>query len=114
EETALLIGNTQFSINEVNQIISDNNGVAVPAHINRGNNGLLINQGIFPEKPWFNTIEYSRNLGVPNEELIKRHTLISSDAHHLGDILEKEFMLPKNINSIESLLNWMKSPKNKG
>ncbi len=112
EEPSLLIGNTEYSIAEVCQIIENNNGVAVPAHVNRGNNGLLINQGIFPEKPYFNTIEYSRNLAMPEDELLKRHVLISSDSHYLGNILEKEFSLPMNIKSINDIIQWMRSSKN--
>ena len=112
EEEALLIGNTKFSIEEAVNIINNNNGVAVPAHVNRGNNGLLINQGIFPEHPIFNTIEYSRELSIPENELVNRHLLFSSDAHCLGNILEKEFKLPEYIHSIKDIIDWMRSPKN--
>ena len=67
--------------------IRDHGGAAVPAHINRGH-GLLVNLGLFPEEPEFPVVEVRPELPV-NEKLITgKRRLWSSDAHHLGDILE--------------------------
>ena len=83
----LLIGSTDLGLAECTKIIRDHGGAAVPAHINRGH-GLLVNLGLFPEEPVFPVVEVRPELPV-NEKLISgKRRLWSSDAHHLGDILE--------------------------
>ena len=86
-EEHLLIGSTDLGLAECTKIIRDHGGAAVPAHINRGH-GLLVNLGLFPEEPVFPVVEARPELPV-NEKLISgKRRLWSSDAHHLGDILE--------------------------
>ena len=86
-EERLLIGATDLDLAECAKIIRDHGGAAVPAHINRGH-GLLVNLGLFPESPAFPVVEVRPELPV-NEKLVSgRRRLWSSDAHHLGDILE--------------------------
>jgi hypothetical protein len=86
-EERLLIGATDLDLTECTAIIRDHGGAAVPAHINRGH-GLLLNLGLFPEEPEFPVVEVRPELPV-NEKLITgKRRLWSSDAHHLGDILE--------------------------
>jgi len=86
-EERLLIGATDLDLTECTAIIRDHGGAAVPAHINRGH-GLLVNLGLFPEEPEFPVVEVRPELPV-NEKLITgKRRLWSSDAHHLGDILE--------------------------
>lgn len=109
ELDALLIGNTRNSLEETVSIIREHRGVAVPAHINRGNNGLLINQGFIPDSLKFSAIEYARHLPVDYSILKNKHLLISSDAHQLGALLEQEFALPKYIHTKKDLLNWLSS-----
>lgn len=109
ELDALLIGNTSNTLEETINIIRSYNGVAVPAHINRGNNGLLINQGFIPDNLYFSAIEYARHLPIDFSILKNKHLLISSDAHQLGAILEQEFALPKYIQTKKDLLDWLSS-----
>ena len=86
-EDRLLIGATDLDLAECTEIIRKHGGAAVPAHINRGH-GLLVNLGLFPEEPDFPVVEVRPELAV-NEKLVGgRRRLWSSDAHHLGDILE--------------------------
>ena len=86
-EERLLIGATDLSLQECTGIIRSHGGAAVPAHINRGH-GLLVNLGLFPEDVEFPVVEVRPELPV-NEKLIQgKRRLRSSDAHHLGDILE--------------------------
>ena len=65
-------------------------GVPVPAHINRGSNGLLVNLGFMPEDLT------SHGGGLAAAALRRRRrwrgrqVLHSSDAHYLGDIQERE------------------------
>ena len=91
EETALLIGATDLSLAECTAYIRSHGGAAVPAHINRGGNGLLINLGMMPEEPTFPTVEVWRPLPVPEAAVRGRAVLHASDAHQLGAISEAEF-----------------------
>ena len=86
-EERLLIGATDLDLAECTKIIRDHGGAAVPAHINRGH-GLLVNLGLFPEEPVFPVVEVRPELPVKDMLIEGKRRLWSSDAHHLGDILE--------------------------
>ncbi len=111
EEDALLIGATDLPLREAAALCRAFSGVPVPAHINRGSNGLLINQGFMPEEPSFSTVEVWRMLPCDEKILTGRHVLHSSDAHYLGDIQEREHALRLEHRTAEALLEWMKSSK---
>ena len=103
EEDRLLIGATDLSLAECAAIIREHGGAAVPAHVNQGNNGLLINLGFFPEDVDFPVVEVVPSLPV-NEGLLEgKRRLRSSDAHYLGDILEAVFDLPVSRFSLGGL-----------
>ena len=110
-EDALLIGATDFPLEECAQQVRAFGGVPVPAHINRGSNGLLVNLGFMPEKPAFTTVEVWRKLPCPLEPLENKHVLHSSDAHYLGDIQEPEFTLHLPEKTVSAFLNWIGSEK---
>ena len=86
-------------------------GVPVPAHINRGANGLLINLGLMPPEPFYSTVEVWRLLPCDEGALRGRHVLHSSDAHYLGDIQEREHALRLREGTTSALLAWMRSVK---
>ena len=111
EEEALLIGATDLSLTECAHLVRGYGGVPVPAHINRGANGLLMNLGFMPETPAFSAVEVWRALPCAPEPLEGRHILHSSDAHYLGDIQEREHALRLQEGSVEELLRWMRAPK---
>ena len=105
-EDRLLIGSTDLDLTECTKIIREHGGAAVPAHINRGH-GLLVNLGLFPEDPVFPVCEVRPELPV-NEKLVgNRKRLQSSDAHHLGDILEAVFDLPVERFSLGGLFEYV-------
>ena len=107
-EERLLIGATDPDLAECTQIIREHGGAAVPAHINRGH-GLLVNLGLFPEEPDFPVVEVRPELPV-NEKLISgKRRLWSSDAHHLGDILEAVSELETSRFSLGGLFDLMKN-----
>lgn len=108
-EDALLIGATDLPLEECAEKVRAVGGVPVPAHINRGNNGLLINLGFMPPEPAFTTVEVWRDLPCPLEPLENKHVLHSSDAHYLGDIQEQVFSLRLPEKSVAALLQWMRS-----
>ena len=103
-EDRLLIGATDLSLQECAALIRENGGAPVPAHINRGH-GLLVNLGLFPEEPEFPVCEVRPELPVIDKLVGNRLRLQSSDAHHLGDILEAVFDLEVERFSIGGLFD---------
>lgn len=84
----LLIQSTQMTLAEINAAVRKCGGLAVPAHINRGANGLLQSLGFLPESPRFAALEVSPNAPAPLCDLRGYHILNSSDAHRLDALLE--------------------------
>ncbi|MBR5230714.1 MAG: PHP domain-containing protein [Clostridia bacterium] len=111
EEDALLIGATDLPLKAAAELVLSFGGVPVPAHINRGSNGLLINLGLMPDAPFYTTVESSRHLPCEEGALRGRHVLHSSDAHYLGDIQEREHALQLREGTVKELLRWMRSIK---
>ena len=111
EEEALLIGATDLTLKAAAEMVTSFGGVPVPAHINRGSNGLLVNLGLMPNEPFYTTVEAARHLPCEESALRGRHVLHSSDAHYLGDIQEREHALQLKEGTVEELLRWMRSEK---
>ncbi len=99
-EPHLLSNATTISLDEVPELVSRFDGVCYPAHIDRDANGIIAVLGTIPETPVFSAIE----IRDPEKaaELTDRFSLqdktvvISSDAHYLQDIRDKQnyFLLP--------------------
>jgi len=90
----LLTSATYFPIDETKDVVSRFNGICYPAHIDRESNGIIAILGSIPPDSPFSFYEmhdgekrdeYSRRYGIPKENII-----ISSDAHNLPDIRDKE------------------------
>ena len=105
-EDRLLIGATDLDLEECTRIIREHGGAAVPAHINRGH-GLLTNLGLFPAEPEFPVVEVRNELDVNDKLIGNRRRLQSSDAHHLGDILEAVYDLPAERFSLGGLFDYV-------
>lgn len=108
-EDAMLIGATDLTIAQCKKSIEKFNGVCVPAHINRGSNGLLINLGFIPHDIHFNTLEVARHMEINNCITVNKGVLYSSDAHRLGDIAEKESCFRLSKLSVEEILKQIKN-----
>ena len=93
EETRMLIGATDVPLNQAVAEIRRRGGIAVPAHINRGSNGLLVNLGMMPTDIDFPWVETWKALPVDERAVAGRKVLNASDAHQLGAIREAVFDL---------------------
>lgn len=93
-EENLLINASDMSVDDAYALVSEHNGAAFPAHINKEENGIIPILGALPEKPFFGTVEYKG--GMPSDEYKKKyglenkHILYDSDAHYLYDIAAAE------------------------
>ncbi len=111
EEDALLIGATDLPLEKLVGLVREAGGVPVPAHINRGSNGLLVNLGFMPENLDFTAVEVWRFLPCAHSPQEGRLVLHSSDAHYLGDILEPEITMELEERSVAAFLDKLRRRK---
>ncbi len=93
-EPNLLSNATTISVDEAPQLVNSYGGICYPAHIDRSANGIISTLGTFPPLKGVTCAEFH------NKELIGEYTekyglqgltkVVSSDAHYLWDISEKE------------------------
>ena len=107
EETAteekLLISALDLSFEECERQIHLHGGICVPAHINRGTNGVLNALGFLPSGARYDALEVSDKVAPPQMDLSGYRILRSSDAHYLENILEREFSLEVKEKSADAL-----------
>lgn len=108
EEDALLISATDLPLKQLASLVREAGGVPVPAHINRGSNGLLINLGMMPPDIDFTAVEVWRALPCPHGPQQGRYVTHSSDAHYLGDILEPEITMDLEERSVAAFLERLR------
>lgn len=89
----LLINATDLSVEEVCDLIRAHGGVPVPAHINRGSNGMIGALGLMPFLPEYPVVEVYPGVACPAYAVKGRFVLHSSDAHRLEDLQERTFSL---------------------
>jgi len=103
----LLITACSLTIEEVFRIVSGLGGVVIPAHVNRDSYSIISVLGLIPG-----------NLGIRYVEILPgsfyeppygTKPIISSDAHRLGDILERVSFIELKEKSIQCLLDKLKS-----
>ena len=111
EEDELLIAASDLSLDALAKLIREAKGVPVPAHINRGSNGLLINLGFVPEDLGFTAVEVWRDLPCAHTPQEGRVVLHSSDAHYLGDILEASEFVELPERSVDAFLDYLRRGK---
>ena len=108
EEDELLIGAADLTLGELVKLIREAEGVPVPAHINRGSNGLLINLGFVPEELNLTAVEVWRGLPCAHTPQEGRVVLHSSDAHYLGDIMEADVSIELPERTIAAFLDHLR------
>lgn len=104
----LLINATDLSVDETCALIRKHNGIAIPAHINRGNNGMIGALGLMPFLPEYPVVEVYMSIPCPAYASKGRFLLHSSDAHRLEDIQERVFELDAEP-SVEAVLRLIES-----
>ena len=109
EEDELLIGASDLTLTELVGLIREAKGVPVPAHINRGANGLLVNLGFVPDDLNLTAVEVWRALPCAHSPQAGRVVLHSSDAHYLGDILEAQETVSLPERSVAAFLDYLRA-----
>ncbi|HHV96480.1 MAG TPA: PHP domain-containing protein [Clostridiaceae bacterium] len=108
----MLITATNITIEEVNKKVKELGGVMVPAHVDRESYSILSNLGMIPEEFKFRYLEVSRFCNIktflqkyPNLSHYK--FIISSDAHNLGSILERESEIELEEKSVSCFIEHL-------
>ena len=102
-EDRLLISALDLGFEECEKLIHAAGGLCVPAHINRGSNGVLNALGFLPAGVHYDALEISKRVTMPPIDLTEYHLLESSDAHYLENTLEPEFALEAEERTIDAV-----------
>jgi PHP family Zn ribbon phosphoesterase len=108
KENKLLLSATELSLTEVVSLTRALGGVAIPAHINRSANSIISQLGFVPKNPEFKYLEITSRQKLKEYEKLPDlqgySFIVSSDAHSLGQILERTEYLYLEEYSIPCLL----------
>lgn len=108
ERQELLAASLTYTLEEAAEAVRSFGGVPVPAHINRPSFSILSQLGFFPEDLPVHAVEYVRSLPL-DKALLNRYTCITaSDAHDLGDILEREVFFDLSEGTIFGILHYLR------
>ena len=105
EADRLLISALDLSFEECERAIHEHGGLCVPAHINRGSNGVLNALGFLPSGAKYDALEVSDTVAMPPVDLSGYRLLRSSDAHYLENILEPSFTLEVREKSAQGIFD---------
>ena len=93
-EATFLSNATDVSIEDAPEFVENFGGICYPAHIDRQANGIISVLGTLPSTPYFKNVEINRRENI--EKYVKDYSLedkriiVSSDAHCLTDMRDKE------------------------
>jgi DNA polymerase III alpha subunit len=93
-EEHFLSNATDISVEDAPEYVKRFGGICYPAHIDRQANGIISVLGTFPATPHFKCAEINSRENI--EEYVSKYQLedkqiiVSSDAHYLTDLREKE------------------------
>ena len=94
-EENLLSNATTITVEEAPLITEKYNGICYPAHIDRISNGIIATLGTLPDIKGFYCAEFHDATKIEEHKakysLDEKTILVSSDAHYLWDIRDKEF-----------------------
>ncbi len=106
----LLLSSTCLSVNDVFILVRGLGGICIPAHVDRNSYSIITNLGFIPPSLKVKTIEFSKKNSPEN--ILKRYSflkkynyIVSSDAHFLWDISEREFFLNMEYLSISEIFD---------
>ena len=108
----LLLNATDLSLDEIAALAASFGGVTVPAHINRGANGMIGSLGLMPPLPQYPAVEVYERIPCPAYALKGRFILHASDAHRLEDIAERTFALEVDAPTPEGILRLIRQKLN--
>lgn len=104
----LLLSSCAYSIDDIVKLVSSMEGLCIPAHVDRQGYSIISNLGFIPPNLGIRTVEFSKR-ETPEQNYAKMPYLksfryvVSSDAHYLWDISEREYLVEMEYLSISQL-----------
>lgn len=104
---------TSLSFDEVFALCESNQGICIPAHIDRPSYSVISNLGMIPEHMSIKTIEVSRFANIEDFcSIYDNYNVIqSSDSHELGFIGSCNATMEVNEKSIEAIIKTLSKSK---
>lgn len=116
EFPTLLISATDISFDKVDDLMTEYNGIMIPAHIDKNSFSLSSNLGFVPPDSTFRCFELAdmknlHSMQKMNPMLGKCNVITDSDAHYFEKINEAVNTIYADSDSIEDVLNALIRPK---
>lgn len=109
-EENMLSVSSDMGIYELVSLIQAMGGLAIPAHIDREANGILITLGEVPEDLLVSALEFSPYADNSLKARYKGYKfMVNSDAHSLNSILDKSNTMEVDSISIDGIFNAINS-----
>lgn len=110
ENTKMLISSANISINEVFDKVHKTKGIVIPAHVDKSVYSIITNLGFIPMELAMKTLEVSKSCNITQLQkkypyLNKYRLIRNSDAHYLGDILERESFIESKDKTIDRIFD---------
>jgi PHP family Zn ribbon phosphoesterase len=108
-EPNLLINATTISIDQVYDLVTNYNGIMIPAHIDKNSNSILSNLGFIPPDSKFACVELKdmnklHSIRKLNPYIDKCKIITNSDAHYLEHINEPVNYLYSESKQVKDIL----------
>ena len=110
EKVQSLLTSLSLSLDDAVALVRRYGGVPVPAHINRPSYSVLSQLGFLPPSLHLSLLEFSQNFPISFPDYPGCCFIFSSDAHTLGDILDRKMFLPVEKITSEHIVEFLKHP----
>jgi PHP family Zn ribbon phosphoesterase len=112
----MLLRATELGVEDVVRDVNALGGVVIPAHVDRNSYSILSNLGTIPDSLDIGYLEISHNCDISEFVKVNPHLsgygfISDSDAHILGDILERESFLELEEKSAFHLVEKLRKAK---
>ncbi len=106
EESYSLLFSMSIGINDLKKMVSQYDGLFIPAHIDRPSYSIISQLGFIPPELKITTVEI--NGPIDHSPYTHYQILVNSDAHRLGDIHERTHYLDIERKDIQSIFNRLR------
>lgn len=106
-----LILSLNIGLDDVDEMVERHSGIMIPAHINKGANGLIKYLGFVPDNLVGRTMEVSNKVSVDPKWVENSRVIYNSDAHFITDINEKEHFMNVESATVDAVIDYLKGRK---
>lgn len=102
-----LLTSLSISLDDAVELIRRHKGIAVPAHVNKSSYSITSQLGFLPSYLNFRMLEYSQYHEMNFSDFPRCNFIFSSDAHSLGQILDRNMLISVDDLSIDGILETL-------